>query len=106
MHPYFRNERLLTWCQNRGIHVTAYSPLGSPDSASMFKRQSRVLLQDPLLLDVARRIGKDAGQVSWSMHSLVLETLYHCSFEDSVESSKCQRWAHYWAKGICDFVGR
>ena len=48
MHPYHRNDALLAWCRAHGIHVTAFSPLGSPDSASIFPRKKpRVLLEDP-----------------------------------------------------------
>ena len=63
-HPYFRNDALRQWCAGQGIHVTAYSPLGSPDSAAMFKRSTRVLLEEPVVLRIAERLGKTAGQVS------------------------------------------
>eukprot|EP00877_Chromochloris_zofingiensis_P006838 jgi/Chrzof1/2407/Cz11g14080.t1 len=63
-HPYFRNSRLLRWCLSQGIHVTGYSPLGSPDSAALLKRQhSPSLLKDPVVLDIANKLGKDVGQV-------------------------------------------
>ena len=62
-HPYWRNERLLAWCKREGIHFTAYSPLGSPDSAALFRRRTQLLLDDPAVLSIARRVGKDAGQV-------------------------------------------
>ena len=39
-HPYFRNADLLSFCGRRGIHVTAYAPLGSPDSAAIMGRSS------------------------------------------------------------------
>ena len=61
-HPYFRNDALRGWCASQGIHVTAYSPLGSPDSAAMFKRSTRALLEEPAVLAVAERLGKTAGQ--------------------------------------------
>ena len=62
-HPYFRNEDMLQWCKSKQIHVTAYSPLGSPDSASMFKRKAPLLLQDPTVGAVASNVGRSPAQV-------------------------------------------
>ncbi len=46
-HPYFRNEDLLAWCQKQGIHMTCYSPLGTPNTASYFNRQAPEVLKVP-----------------------------------------------------------
>ena len=63
-HPFWRNDRLIEWCAQRGIHVTAYSPLGSPDSESMLRRApGPKLLEDPTVKAVAERVGKSPGQV-------------------------------------------
>lgn len=64
IHPYHRNEALLQWCLGRGIHVTAFSPLGSPDSESIFPRKRpSVLLKDPVVAEIAESTGKNVGQV-------------------------------------------
>lgn len=49
----------------QGIHVTAYSPLGTPDSASMMKRDPNApsLLQDDTVKRVADKLGKAPAQV-------------------------------------------
>ena len=73
-HPYFRNEDMLQWCKSKQIHVTAYSPLGSPDSASMFKRKAPLLLQDSTVGAVASKLGRSPAQV----YSKALANLYPC----------------------------
>lgn len=49
----------------QGIHVTAYSPLGTPDSASMMKRAADTpsLLQEEAVKKVADRLSKAPAQV-------------------------------------------
>jgi diketogulonate reductase-like aldo/keto reductase len=62
-HPYHRNESLIKWCKDNGIHVTAYSPLGSPDSASMFSREAPKLMEDPIVGAVAASTGRSVAHV-------------------------------------------
>ncbi|GMP86027.1 hypothetical protein CsSME_00038977 [Camellia sinensis var. sinensis] len=38
MHPGWRNDKMLDFCKKNGIHVTAYSPLGSQDGAKKLNR--------------------------------------------------------------------
>jgi glycerol 2-dehydrogenase (NADP+) len=58
LHPYLPQHELVKFCQDKGIVVQAYSPLGSTNSP---------LLQDPLLVEIAETRGVDVGQViiSW-----------------------------------------
>lgn len=73
-HPYWRNDAILEFCKHHGLHMTAYSPLGSPDSANMMKRaaDSPVLMKDPKLAEIAAKLGRSPAQVWFdSMHSKV-----------------------------------
>ncbi|KAL4858530.1 Aldo-keto reductase family 4 member C10 [Chlorella vulgaris] len=64
VHPYHRNDALIAFCRAASIHVTAFSPLGSPDSASIFPRKKPlVLMEDETVRAVAKRTGKNVGQV-------------------------------------------
>lgn len=64
-HPYWRNQGLIDFAASKGIHVTAYSPLGSPDSAAIVKRAGDAprLMEDPVVAGVASRLGKSTAQV-------------------------------------------
>ena len=63
VHPYWRQEKLLAYCESKGIHVTAHSTLGSPDSSSMHGRTSPRLMDDPVVKAVAARVGRSPAQV-------------------------------------------
>ena len=53
----------------QGIHVTAYSPLGSPDSAEMMKRQDKQSVMDnPTVKEVASKHSKAAAEVCMSVY--------------------------------------
>ncbi|XP_072996861.1 aldose reductase [Typha latifolia] len=60
MHPGWRNDKMLEACKNNGIHVTAYSPLGSSE---------RNLIHDPIVTKIANKLNKSPGQVliKWAL---------------------------------------
>jgi hypothetical protein len=62
-HPYWRNQALLDYCRRQGVHVTAYSPLGSPDSAAVFNKPVPQLMRDPVVVEVAEQLGRSPAQV-------------------------------------------
>jgi alcohol dehydrogenase (NADP+) len=63
MHPLLRQDALLAYCKATGTHVTAYSPLGSPDSASFIGHNGASLLEHPVVRKLASETGKTPGQV-------------------------------------------
>ncbi|MEM7136955.1 MAG: aldo/keto reductase [Myxococcota bacterium] len=70
LHPYLQQDALIAACHEMGIGVTAYSPLGSPDSAAMFRRQDDApLVQHPTVVQLADRLGATPGQVliAWAL---------------------------------------
>ncbi|OJI97960.1 hypothetical protein ASPVEDRAFT_68643 [Aspergillus versicolor CBS 583.65] len=63
LHPHWPSHGLLTYCNNHGIHCTAYSCLGSSDSP---------LLQDHAVVRISQRKDKSPQQI----FSCLLHTLY------------------------------
>ncbi|MDA0865382.1 MAG: aldo/keto reductase [Cyanobacteria bacterium] len=71
LHPYLQQPNLVSFCQEQNIHLTAYSPLGSPDRpAGLFGEDEPVLLEDPAIIAIADRHGASPAQVliSWAIH--------------------------------------
>ena len=69
IHPYWRQDDLLSFCGERNIHVTAFSPLGSPDSSAMFQRKGPKLMDDPTLVSIASSLNKSPAQclIRWGL---------------------------------------
>jgi len=63
-HPYLQQTDIVEFCHRKGIHVTAYSPLGSQSDCCDVD-----LLKDPVLIDIGKRCGKTAAQVvlQWNL---------------------------------------
>ncbi|KAE8099339.1 hypothetical protein FH972_017329 [Carpinus fangiana] len=72
-HPSWQQPKLHAFCQSKGVHLSAYSPLGSPGTGRM-KRE--VVLKNPILNAVAEKLGKSPAQVAlrWGLqmgHSIL-----------------------------------
>ncbi|XP_047307299.1 NADPH-dependent aldo-keto reductase, chloroplastic-like [Impatiens glandulifera] len=65
-HPGWQQPALHNLCNSTGVHLSAYSPLGS--SGTWVKGE---ILKDPILNEVAEKIGKSPAQVAlrWGIQS-------------------------------------
>jgi len=61
-HPYLNNKKLVKFCQDHGIAVTAYSPLGSPDRP-WAKPDDPVLMDDPKLKELEKKYNRSVVQI-------------------------------------------
>jgi alcohol dehydrogenase (NADP+) len=70
LHPYLQQDELIALCRQHGVHVTAYSPLGSLDRPASMKGQGDpVLLEDPTVTAIAVRHQATPAQVliAWAL---------------------------------------
>ena len=64
MHPLLQQKELVAYCQEEGIHLTAYSPLGSGDRPERLKKEDDInLLEEPTINRIAEKHGCTAAQV-------------------------------------------
>lgn len=54
LHPFLQQPKMLEFCKNNHIHLTAYSPLGSGDRPKALKQANEpILLKNPVVMDIA-----------------------------------------------------
>ena len=70
LHPYLQQPEMLNFCRQHGVHLTAYSPLGSSDRPASLKAEDEpILLEDPTINSIAQKHGISPAQVliRWAM---------------------------------------
>jgi alcohol dehydrogenase (NADP+) len=69
LHPLLQQPALLADCTAEGIHITAYSPLGSMDRPAVVKAaDAPVLLENPVIGAIAAEHGCTPAQVLLAWH--------------------------------------
>ena len=69
-HPLLQQNELVAYCASQGIHVTAYSPLGSGDRPAFIKApDAPVLLNEPVVRSIAelRRCTPAQVLLTWQL---------------------------------------
>ncbi|MFC2176207.1 aldo/keto reductase [Bacteroidota bacterium] len=70
LHPLLHQTDLLEFCKKNGTHVTAYSPLGSPDrSAGLKAADEPNLFEHPIIKELAKKHRCSEAQImiAWAM---------------------------------------
>ncbi|KAJ4430905.1 hypothetical protein ANN_19497, partial [Periplaneta americana] len=63
-HPYLNQTKLISFCKERGIVITGYSPFGGPMSiAPLHKGESPEPLKDPKIKELADKYNKSVAQI-------------------------------------------
>lgn len=69
LHPLLQQPELSRYCASEGIHVTAYSPLGSSDRPAFVKAaDAPVLLENPVIRSIAEAHARTPAQVLLAWH--------------------------------------
>ncbi|XP_052175143.1 NADPH-dependent aldo-keto reductase, chloroplastic-like isoform X2 [Diospyros lotus] len=71
-HPCWQQSELREFCKAKGVHLSGYSPLGSPGTTWL----KSDVLKHPVLVEVAEKLGKSPAQVAirWGIqmgHSVI-----------------------------------
>jgi len=90
-HPYLQQNNLLNYCQSRGIHYQAYSPLGTPG----YKEANEPdILDDHLLKSIAQRHNTTSTAqicLAWALQrgtSVVVKSVTEHRLRDNLAASK------------------
>ncbi|KII70055.1 Aldo-keto reductase family 1 member C23-like protein [Thelohanellus kitauei] len=99
LHPYLPQNKLLRFCKENQIELTAYSPLGVPNSKSeIFDTTlpgTPKILEDPLIVSIAKSHGATPAQVllKWGMlrgYSVLVKSSSESRMKENFESIKLQ----------------
>ncbi|PKA48579.1 Aldo-keto reductase family 4 member C9 [Apostasia shenzhenica] len=85
-HPAWQQTKLHALCRSKGVHFSAYSPLGSPGTMSSTVK----VLTHPVLMKVAETLGKTPAQVAlrWGLqmgHSVLPKSVREAKIKENID---------------------
>ncbi|CAN1142511.1 NADPH-dependent aldo-keto reductase, chloroplastic [Linum perenne] len=85
-HPVWQQPKLGAFCQSKGVHLSGYSPLGSPGTTWM----KGDVLKNPILTTVAEKLNKTPAQVAlrWGLqmgHSVLPKSTSETRIKENIE---------------------
>lgn len=62
-HPNLNQRKLRNFCKERGIVITAYSPLGSPKRSWVKPDDPQVAIEHPTIIKIGKKYHKSPAQI-------------------------------------------
>jgi len=91
-HPYLVQAKLLRYCQQENIHVTAFSPLGAPSYVSIgMATEADSVLTEPSVIAIAEEVACTPAQavLAWGIQrgtSVIPKTTRPARLEENLKS--------------------
>ncbi|KAG0450254.1 hypothetical protein HPP92_026782 [Vanilla planifolia] len=85
-HPVWQQTKLLSFCQSKGIHLSAYSPLGSRGTNGV----NVDVLSNKVVVEVAEKLGKSPAQIAlrWGLqmdHSILPKSIKESRIKENLD---------------------
>ncbi|KAL0375252.1 UNVERIFIED_CONTAM: NADPH-dependent aldo-keto reductase, chloroplastic [Sesamum radiatum] len=85
-HPSWQQAKLREFCKSKGVHLSGYSPLGSPGTTWLKSE----LLKHPVLVSTAEKLGKTPAQVAlrWGLqmgHSVLPKSTTESRIKENLD---------------------
>ena len=96
LHPYLQQQKLIDFCHAHGIHVTAYSPLGSMDRHESMKKEGEpVPLKSDIIMAIAQKNGMSPAQVliRWQVQrniAVIPKSTNPVRLKENLDSLNCE----------------
>lgn len=72
LHPWLQQKEFMKFHEQKGIHVTQYSPLGNQNEIYGSRDKYGQLVNDNLLIEIGKKYGKTSSQVALGKSPLTL----------------------------------
>lgn len=71
LHPWLQQKGFMKFHEQKGIHVTQYSPLGNQNEIYGGREEHGQLVNDDRLIEIGKKYGKTSSQVALGKSPLI-----------------------------------